>query len=80
MPIIAREREKHEKRKELWDDISEHFEKGESLMTEAEGKLGMDDPIVLKLNNAISAYKAAVSDIASFIDRGKIIEEFELEA
>lgn len=80
LPIIAKERKKHEKRKELWKDISNHFAQGESLKSMAEDRLGTDDPIVAKLSSAISAYKNAVNDIAVFIKRGKIIEEFDLEA
>ena len=79
LPIIAREREKHEKRKKLLADISKHFKQGEALKLEAVKKLGSDDPIVNKLNNAISVYQNTVNDIASFIDRGKIIEEFDSE-
>ena len=79
IPIIAKERKKHEKRKALWNDISAHFSEAESLKSEAEDMLGPDDPIVAKLGSAVSAYKNAVNDIAGFIERGKIIEEFDLD-
>jgi uncharacterized protein (DUF2384 family) len=76
LPIIANERKKHEKRKELSSEISNHFAKGENLLSKAEKMLGSDDPIVNKLQTAMSAYRSALDDIASFINRGKIIEEF----
>ena len=79
LPIIANERKKHEKRKELSSEISDHFANGEKLLSKAEKMLGSDDPIVNKLQTAMSAYKSALDDIASFIDRGKIIEEFRPE-
>ena len=79
LPIIARERIKHEKRKELLTDISNHFAEGEGLLSKSEELLGMDDPIVNKLHAAISVYKNAFEDIANFIDRGKIIEKFQPE-
>ena len=79
LPIIANERKKHEKRKELSSEISNHFAKGEDLLSKAEKMLGSDDPIVNKLQTAMSAYKNAVDDIDSYIDRGKIIEEFHPE-
>ena len=41
--------------------------------------LGTDDPIVDKLDTAMSVYKNALNDIVNFIDRGKIIEEFHPE-
>ena len=79
LPIIAKERKKHEKRKELLADISKHFKAGERLLSKAEEKLGTDDLIVDKLQTAISAYKNSFDDIANFIERGKIIEEFRPE-
>jgi len=79
LPIIAHEREKHEKRKELLTEISNHFAKGEELLLKAEETLGSDDLIVNKLQTAISAYENALDVIVSFIERGKIIEEFQPE-
>ena len=79
LPIIAKERKKHEKRKELLADISKHLKAGERLLSKAEEKLGTDDLIVDKLQTAISVYKNSFDDIANFIERGKIIEEFRPE-
>ena len=79
LPLIANERKKHEKRKELLTDISNHFADGEKLISKAEAMLGVDDPIVTKLQIAMSVYKNALDDIANFIDRGKIIEKFHPE-
>ena len=79
LPIIAKERKKHEKRKRLLAEISNHFQEGENLLSKADEMLGTDDPVVNKLETAMSVYKNAFHDIANFIDRGKIIEEFQLE-
>jgi predicted transcriptional regulator len=79
MPTISKERKRHEKRKKLLAEISNHFAVGEKLLTKAEEILGTDDPIVHKLQTALSVYKNVYEDIASFIERGKIIEEFELD-
>jgi hypothetical protein len=79
LPIIARERKKHEKRKELLTEISNHFAKGENLLSRADKMLGSDDPVVNKLKTAMYVYKNAFDDIASFIDKGKILEKFQLE-
>ena len=79
LPIIAKERKKHEKRKELLADISNHFREGERLLSKAEEKLGTDDLIVDKLQTAMSAYKNSFDDIANFIEKGKIIEKFRPE-
>jgi len=79
LPIIARERKKHEKRIELLAAISNHFAKGEKLLLKAEELLGMDDPIVNKLQTTMSVYRNAFDDIATFIEKGKIIEKFHPE-
>ena len=39
--------------------------------------LGADDPIVDKLGTAMAVYRNTLGAIAGFIERGKIIEEFE---
>jgi uncharacterized protein (UPF0147 family) len=79
LPIIAKERKKHEKRKEVLAEISNHFAEGEKLLSTAEEVLGAEDSVVNKLKTAISVYKNAFDDIVQFIDRGKIIEEFQLK-
>ena len=79
LPLIAKERKKHEKRKEFLAEISNHFAKGEKLLSKADEMLGFDDPIVHKLQTAMSVYKNAFGDIANFIERGKIIEKFRAE-
>jgi hypothetical protein len=79
LPIIAKERKRHEKRKELLTEISSHFAEGEKLLSKADEMLGAEDPIFNKLETAISAYKNALHDITNFIERGKIIEEFQLD-
>jgi len=79
LPIIANERKKHEKRKELLDEISNHFESGQMLLSKAAKALNRDDPIVNKLKTAMSIYKNALDDIVSFIERGKIAEKFQPE-
>jgi uncharacterized protein (UPF0147 family) len=79
LPIIANERKTHEKRKELLGEISNHFAKGERLLSKAKETLGTEDPIVDKLQTAMSVYKNAFDDIVNFIERGKIIEGFQPE-
>jgi len=79
LPIIANEKKKHEKRKQILAEISNHFEKGRKLLSKAEKMLGTDDPIVNNLKTAMSVYKNVLDDIAGFIERGKIIEKFQPE-
>ena len=79
LPIINNERKKHEKRKVILAEISNHFEKGRKLLSKAEEMLGTDDPIVNNLKTAMSVYKNVLDDITGFIEKGKIIEKFQPE-
>ncbi len=79
LPIIAKERKKHEKRKALLSDISNHLAEGEKLLSQAEKLLGADDLVVDKLQTSMSAYKNAFDEIANFVERGRMIEKFQLE-
>jgi hypothetical protein len=79
MPIIAKERKKHVKRKELFTAISSHFAEGKEILSKAEEMLGADDPIANKLQTAMSVYKNILDDIANFIEKGKIMEKFRAE-
>ncbi len=79
LPIIARERKKHEKRKELFSEISNHLVEGEILLSKADEMLGADDPTVDKLKSAMLVYKNVFDEIANFIEKGKIIEQFHLD-
>ena len=76
LPIIANERKKHEKRKDLLSDISNHFADGQKLLSKTEKMLGVDDLIVNKLPTAMSVYQNVLDDITNFIERGKVIERF----
>ena len=76
LPIIANERKKHEKRKDLLSDISNHFADGQKLLSKTEKMLGVDDLIVNKLQTAMSVYQNVLDDITNFIERGKVIERF----
>jgi len=71
LPIIAKERKKHEKRKDLLAEIADHFEKGRRLLSKAEQMLDTDDPIVDKLQTAMSVYKNAFGRHRQFHREGK---------
>jgi hypothetical protein len=80
MPIIAKERKKHENRKKVYDTITKHIREGEKILAKAKESLGQDDPVYDRLESAINTYENAYESIKSFIDRGKIIEEFDIES
>lgn len=79
LPIINKEREKHEKRKAFLDRINKHFKEGENILSQIKRQLGDDDPIFNKFEMVMSGYETAKINIKTFIDRGKIIEDFDTE-
>jgi hypothetical protein len=77
LPIIAKERARHDKRKEMLVEIESHYRKGQNLLKKIGNLLGPDDPIYHKLGSVMAVYENAYDNIESFIERGRIIEEFE---
>lgn len=76
MPVITKEKEKHQKRKALLNRINEFLENGEQILSEAREWLGDEDPVFDELSRAMTVLLNARDDIAAFIDKGKIIEKF----
>ena len=76
MPVITKEKEKHQKRKALLSRINGVLESGEQIMKEAREWLGEEDPVFDELARAMTVLLNARDDIAAFIDKGKIIERF----
>lgn len=79
LPIIASERKKHEKRKELLAEISDHFDEGAKLLAKSKRMLGGDDQIVNKLETLMAMYQNVFDDLAKFIEKGEILERFQFD-
>jgi hypothetical protein len=77
IPIIERERKKHEKRKTFLSRINRHYKEGEKILNSIKKQLGDDDPIINKFEMVMSSYESARSNIEAFINRSKSIEEFD---
>jgi len=79
LPIIANEREKHNKRKEVLGEIENHFKKGKKILKKMRDLLGVDDPIYQKLEPVMMVYEKAYNNIEFFVEKGKTIEDFHLD-
>lgn len=77
LPIISKERTKHEIRKEFLIKIKKHFQQGEKMFDDIRKQLGDDDPIINKFAVVMSSYKAVKDNMESFINRSKDIEKFD---
>ena len=77
LPVIIKEREKHLRRKEILKDIAGYLRTGSKILQKTEKLLGSDDPAYDRLETAMSGLAGAYRNIDAYVERGKIIEEFE---
>ncbi|MDX9785713.1 MAG: hypothetical protein RBT11_02965 [Desulfobacterales bacterium] len=80
LPVILAERKKHEARKQVLDELNRHFQAGLALRNRIETKLGEEDPTLSWMTQAMQAYQNAIAQISDFVEKGKIIEEFDPES
>jgi hypothetical protein len=76
LPVLQREREKHRRRKMLLVEIDRHYKQGVKLLEQSLSELGEDDPVTGRLAAAMEAYTAARDQIAHFVAKADVIEEF----
>jgi hypothetical protein len=76
LPIIAQERERHERRKAILSALESYLDQGEDLLVKANDLLGPDDPVCQKIDTVVSACKQALNNSQEFVEKGKSIERF----
>lgn len=76
LPVIAKEREKHRMRKEIFGEMTDYLRQGEKILKKARKFLGNEDPVYARFETAMAVLYNAYSDVESFVERGKIIEGF----
>ena len=76
LPLIEEERERHGKRKEILDEMTEFLKHGERILGKSRELLGEDDPVHERLEAAMRAYRKAHNVVVSFMKKGKIIDAF----
>ena len=75
-PVIAKEKRRHAERKRLLSRLNEFLVSAEGILAEAEQSLGPGDPVFEQLEKAMLGLLGARDDIAVFIEKGRIIENF----
>jgi hypothetical protein len=76
LPVLAREREKHRRRKDILRDMNENMEHGLKILQKSRTLLGEEDPVFLRWESAMKTLVNSRRDIAACIEKGKIIEDF----
>ncbi len=76
LPVIAKERERHSKRKEILNDINAHLEQGLKILQKARSLLGEEDPVYTRFESAMHGLVNAQAHIEDYVKRGSVIEDF----
>lgn len=76
LPVIKEERKKHEARKKFLLEIEKYLEQGQKISEKVQEALGDDDMLSEKLEGAVSNLRSAYEGMASFVEKGRGIEEF----
>jgi hypothetical protein len=76
LPVIAKERERHSKRKEVLNDINAHLAQGLKILQKAQSLLGEDDPVCYRFETAVQSLVNSQSHIENYVKRGSVIEDF----
>jgi hypothetical protein len=76
LPIIAEEREKHRKRKEIGTELTDYIKLGENLLQRSKKELGDDDPLTIQVDRAMRVCRNLLSNVNHLVEKGKQIEDF----
>lgn len=76
IPLLFQEKEKHEKRKVILKKMDSMIAEGDAILALAKSSLDKDDPVYRKIHNMMRVVKSSCSDIETYVDRGRKIEEF----
>ena len=76
LPVIAKEREKHLKRKAILNDINAHLAQGLKILQKAQSLLGEDDPVYDRFETAMHSLVNSQSHIENYVKKGSVIEDF----
>ena len=76
LPLLVREKEKHNKRKKLVEELQEYLHRGTALLARAENDLGQDDPVFLEILAMIRSVNTCCRELDQCVMRGTKIEKF----
>ena len=76
LPVIARERERHRRRKAILKDINAHLAQGMKILQKAQSQLGEEDPVFMRFEAAMHSLVNAQSHIEHYVEKGSVIEDF----
>lgn len=76
LPLLEREKVRHERRKEVERKVQSYLKEGIALMNEVEESLGEEDPVFLELLTMMRGVKNCSENIGELVMKGRKIEDF----
>ena len=76
LPVIAKERERHRRRKAILKEINAHLAQGLKIMQKAQMQLGEEDPVYARFEAAMHSLVNAQNNIENYVEKGRVIEDF----
>jgi len=76
MPLLKKEKQKHENRKTLAPKLNEFLKNSRELLEQADGVLDRDDPVFEKIIQMVGAAKSGCDEVGLIIEKGKKLEDF----
>ena len=80
LPILEKERKKHQLRKAFMSSIDDHFKAGKGILKKIHDSIGPDDPMFIEFKRAMNAYAAAKDILTTFMEKSEVIEAFDVES
>lgn len=76
LPLLAREKEKHQRRKLYLDKLEHYLSAGVALLESAEHDLGPEDPVTNLILGMVRAVQECNEDVHECVQKGTKIEGF----
>lgn len=76
LPLLAEEKQKHKKRKDIAVEIADYLRDGITLMAGVKKTLGEDDPVFREIASMMRGVNNCSENVATLVSRGRKIEEF----
>lgn len=76
LPLLALEKEKHQKRKALYRQMQTYLEGGVALLDKAEADLGQTDPAFKELLDVVRVVQGACQNLKECVIKGDKVEQF----
>lgn len=76
LPLLAKEKEKHRRRKDLLQELEGYLEDGLSLLKNSEKMLGRDDPAFHEVLEMVRSVTRCSDNIKQVVKKGSKIEGF----